>query len=174
MNKLIRLLRYDWPLHFVLLLTNWLPDNIAFLKLRGLFISHFVYKCGKNLLLGRNISIYNPINIELGNDVYIAYGNWFVAAEKIKIENEVMFGPYCVVVSGNHTKKNGSFRYGPPIDKPILVGSGTWIGSHVTVSAGAQIGPGCLVAANSAVTAGSIPPNSMVAGTPAKIIKSDI
>ncbi|MCO5259133.1 MAG: hypothetical protein M9916_03230 [Crocinitomicaceae bacterium] len=56
MTNLIRLLRYDWPLHFVLLLTNWLPDNVVFLRLRGYLAHFFFLSCGKNLRLGRNLT----------------------------------------------------------------------------------------------------------------------
>ncbi len=174
MGKLHRLMRYDWPLHFVLLLTNWLPDNTVFLKFRGYLAHFFIGSCGHNLRIGRNIVFYNPQTIHLGTDVYIAYGSWFVGAEKIIIGDEVMFGPYCVVVAGNHTKTDGSFRFGQTNDKPIHIEKGTWIGAHVTITAGAHIGSGCLVGANSAVLSGSVPSNSLIAGNPAKVVLETI
>jgi hypothetical protein len=42
LKKLYRLQRFDWPLHFVLLFTNWLPDNVFFMNLRGFFASFFL------------------------------------------------------------------------------------------------------------------------------------
>lgn len=174
MNKYLRLLRYDLPLHFVLLLTNWLPDNTPFLALRGWLAHFFLGSCGKNLRLGRNISVYNPSMIHFGDDIYIAYGCIFIGVEVIRVEDEVIFGPYCIIVSGNHTKKNGSFRYGQAIDSPIRVGKGSWIGAHVTIIAGVDLGPGCLIAANSSVLTEAIPPNTMIAGNPAKTVRSDI
>jgi len=38
MKKLWHYLRFDWPLHFMLLFTNWLPDNVFFLRVRGALI----------------------------------------------------------------------------------------------------------------------------------------
>lgn len=174
MNKIFRLLRYDLPMHFVLLATNWLPDSTIFLRIRGFLAHFFIRSCGRNLRIGRNIVLYNPKQIFIGSNVYIAYGSWFTGLEKIIIGNEVMFGPYCIVVAGNHVKSNGSFRFGQTIDKPIHIGDGTWIGSHVTITAGADVGSGCQIGANSVVLAGLYPSNSMIAGNPALILKENI
>ena len=170
MKKIHRLLRYDLPLHFVLLLTNWMPDNVLFLRLRGALSKPFLGECGNNLRLGRNVTFYNPSNIHLGSDVYIAYGGWFMAGEKITIGNEVLFGPYCVVVSSNHRRTNRSFRYGEPNQKPIVVEDGVWVGTHVSLLAGCLIGQGSLVAAG-AVVSGVFDADNLIGGVPAKIIK---
>lgn len=169
-KKLKRLLRYDWPLHFSLLLANWLPDNVIFLRFRGWLASHFLGSCGKNLRLGRNITFYNPSGLTLGSNVYVAYGCWFMAGERITIEDDVIFGPYCVVVSSNHARLERSFRYGKPALEPIHISSGTWIAAHVTITAGARVGRGTLIAANSVIR-GEIPDNVLAAGQPAKVIK---
>lgn len=170
MNSLKRILRYDLPLHFVLLFTNWLPDLIIFIRFRGFLASFFLGNCGKNLRLGRSITFYNPQNINIGNNVYIAYGNWFSAGDKIVLENEVVVGPYNVFASSDHTKENNSFRYGKVRGKPINIGKGTWIGANCTITAGTNLGKGCLVAANSCITK-SFEDNKMIAGIPAKFIK---
>lgn len=170
MKKLARIFRFDLPAHLILLLTNWLPDSVLFLRLRGALLTPFLGSCGRNLRLGRNITFYNPSQIYIGNDVYIAYGCWFMAGAAITIDDEVMFGPYCVIVSSNHSRLNGSFRFGPPIQEPIYIGKGAWIASHVTVTAGTSIGNGCIVAANSVVTH-SIPDNVLAAGQPARVLR---
>ncbi len=170
-NNLLRNLRYDWPLHFVLFFTNWLPDNVIFLRLRGTLARPFLGSCGANLRLGRCITFYNPSAIHIGKDVYIAYGCWFMGGEQIHIGDEVIFGPYCVVVSSNHTRLNRSFRYGEPQKLPISIGCGCWVASQVTISAGSEIGVGVLIAAG-AVVMGEIPPDTMVGGVPARVIKS--
>jgi len=169
MKKLLRLLRYDWPLHFILLITSWLPDNVMFLRLRGWLASKFLGSCDSNLRIGKNITFYNPSNIHIGKDVYIAYGCWFMAGAKITVENSVMFGPYCVIVSSEHTKKDGSYRFGESKQVPIKIGYGCWIGAKVVLTAGTNIGKGVLVAAG-AIVKGNIPDSVMVGGNPACII----
>ena len=172
MNKFFRLFRYDWPLHFVLLFTNWLPDNVIFLQIRGFLVKPFFGSCGSNLRLGRNITFYNPTNIHIGNDVYIAYGCWFMAGKCIRIGNGVMYGPYCITVTSNHTKINESYRFGEPQQEPIKIGSGSWIGGNVVITAGSNIGKGVNVAATAVVRC-DIPNSVMVGGVPARIIKNN-
>ena len=170
MNKYWRNLRYEIPLHIVLVITNLLPDNVIFLRLRGYLVRSFLGSCGSNFRLGRNITLYNPINIHIGSDVYIAYGCWFMAGEEIRIDDSVMFGPYCVVVSSEHTKKDGSYRFGIPRTETIKIGLGSWIGAKVVITAGTNIGKGVLVAA-AAVVKGDIPDSVVIGGIPARIIK---
>ena len=170
-NKLTRLLKYDLPLHFVILLTNWLPDMVIILRLRGWLAKPFFGKCGKNLRLGRNVIFYNPQNIAIGNDVYVAYGNWFSAGEKIELDDEVMIGPYCVFASSNHTRKNGSFRYGKPEKSPVFVGKGCWIAAQCTILAGSKIECGSLLAANS-VASGTLAKDMLFAGSPARKVRT--
>lgn len=164
-------LRFSWPMHLVLLLTNWLPDNVLFLRLRGYLAAPFLGSCGKNLRIGRDITFYNSQNIHIGSNVYIAKGNWFNGSAKITIGDEVIFGPYSVVSASNHTMLDDSFRYGPPIRKPISIGKGSWIAGNCSITAGVQIGKGVLIAGSSAVTK-DIPDFHMAGGVPAKVIKS--
>ncbi|PKO09639.1 MAG: acyltransferase [Chloroflexi bacterium HGW-Chloroflexi-2] len=170
MKKIFRLLRYDWPLHFVLLFTNWLPDNVVFLRLRGWLASHFLGACGKDLRIGRNVTFYNPSRVYFGKNIYIAYGCWFNADSEIKLENEVQVGPYCVIVSSDHRISGYSFRYSEPSRLPIHIGVGSWLGSHVVVTAGTIIGSGSAIAA-SAVVVDDVPEKVLAGGIPAKVIK---
>jgi acetyltransferase-like isoleucine patch superfamily enzyme len=84
-----------------------------------------------------------------------------------------MFGPYVVVTSGKHTKINGSYRFGPEESAPITIGSGSWIGSHTTITCGASIGKSCVIGCNAAVTRGSIPDNALAVGVPAVVKRID-
>lgn len=169
-SKWGRAFRYDLPLHFVLLFTNWLPDMVIFLRLRGALAKPFFGRCGKDLRLGRNLTFYNPMQVELGKHVYLAYGCWFMAGDRIMIDDEVMFGPYCVTVSSNHQMSEvGSFRYSESRVAPIKIGSGSWIGAKVTITAGSSIGEGCLIGAG-AVVVSDIPDHAKAMGVPARMI----
>jgi acetyltransferase-like isoleucine patch superfamily enzyme len=57
-----------------------------------------------------------------------------------------------------------------PEDDPVVIGSGSWIGSGAVVLPGARLGKNCVVAANSVVR-GEFPSYSVVAGVPAKVVR---
>lgn len=52
----------------------------------------------------------------------------------------------------------------------VIIGNDVWIGAKALIMSGVEIGDGCVIAAHSTVTK-SIPPYSIAAGTPAKVIK---
>lgn len=163
------LLRHDLPCHFVGVLTNWLPDSVMVLRMRGALLRPFLRACGQDLRVGRNVTFYNPSEISCGSHVYVAYGCWIMAGARVEIGNEVMFGPYCVVVSSQHTRQNRSFRYGPPRREPIRIGDGAWVGAHAVLTGGCVVGEGSLVAAQSVVR-GELPADIMAAGQPARVV----
>lgn len=56
---------------------------------------------------------------------------------------------------------------------PIIIGNNCWIGTNVRICKGVTIGDNAVVAACSVVTK-DVPANSVVAGNPAKVVKTDI
>lgn len=56
---------------------------------------------------------------------------------------------------------------------PVTIEDNVWIGANVTILPGVVVGRGSVIAAGSVVTK-SVPPNSLVAGVPAKVIKEQI
>ncbi|HQF61059.1 MAG TPA: acyltransferase [Anaerolineaceae bacterium] len=108
--------------------------------------------------------------IELGSHVYIAFGCSLLATDSIFIDDEVIFGPYVVIASSNHTRRNDSFRFGPLDMAPIKIYRGCWIATHAVITSGSTVHPGSLVAAG-AVVAGDIPASVLAGGVPARVIK---
>ena len=55
-------------------------------------------------------------------------------------------------------------------ERDIVIGNDVWLGARVFVGAGVTIGDGCAVSAGSVVTQ-SLPPNSVAAGFPARVVR---
>ncbi len=165
-------IRYILPLWFVLLITNWMPDNRISIRIRGFLASFFIKKCGKNFTIGRDVTLLNSYNLFIGDNVYIAKGTWLNAMGEIHIQDEVTIAPYVIMSSLQHVFKNNSVYGGGSIAAPITIGKGTWLAAHSSVKCGVTIGSGNLVAANSFV-AKDTNNNMIVGGVPAKEIKEN-
>lgn len=168
MKKIFRLLRYDYPLHFILLFTNWFPNNISLIKFRGILARPFFKKCGSGLQIQRNVTFYNPGKIIIGKNVVIPYGCWITVSgsDSIILEDNVGLAPYVVLVSGGYDNvSNGAV----PVSGQIIIKQGAWIGAHSTVLKDVVVGEKSIVAANTLVDK-NVPPRSVFAGSPGKKI----
>jgi acetyltransferase-like isoleucine patch superfamily enzyme len=119
--------------------------------------------------VSRHVTINFTNRLEIGSNVFIATGCWLQARGGIVLEDEVQLGPYAVLVAGDHTQIDGSYRFGPSNTGPIRIGQGSWVAAHATVTKGVIIGRGALLAANSVATH-DIPSYAMAGGVPARII----
>ncbi|MDA3139741.1 acyltransferase [Vibrio metschnikovii] len=166
MRKKINFL-YSW---LVWLMTFFLPDAPFFMRFRGWLYSFGMYDCGKNFQVASSVKILGLSNLDCGSDVYLASGVIINARAKIQIADEVLIGIGSLLVSSNHTKHQGSYRYGKPEALPIFVGKGTWVAGQVVIGAGSIIPEGCLIGANSYVNK-KLVDVGIYAGTPVKYIK---
>ena len=164
----MRVLQYLW-FHAVTMATAWLPDLRPVLRLRGFLLRPAFASCGANLQVARGVTVNFTNRLAIGSDVFLGMGCWLQAQGGITLEDEVQLGPYAVLVAGDHTAMNGSYRAGESHLAPIRVCRGSWIAAHATVTKGVTIGSGALLAANSVATH-HVPAFSLAAGVPARIL----
>ena len=97
---------------------------------------------------------------------------------KIKIGDNIMFGPGVTCITGGHrTDMVGRYMVSvtneekrPEDDRDIIFEGDNWVGANVTILRGVTIGEGSVIAAGAVVTK-DVPPYSIVGGVPAKVIK---
>ncbi len=148
---------------------NVFPPYGKALDWRGRLARRVLKECGARLRISSNVNIYNPEKVSIRSHVYIGF-NTYIGGGEVRLDDQVIIGPFCSIVAGNHTMKDGSYRYGPYDFGAIKIGRGTWLGSHVTVTSNVTIGKGCLIAAGSVVTK-DVDDFSVVGGVPARFIK---
>jgi acetyltransferase-like isoleucine patch superfamily enzyme len=59
-------------------------------------------------------------------------------------------------------------------NEEIVIGNNAWLGANVTILKGARIGDNCIIATGAVVIKGEYAANSILAGNPAKVVKSNI
>lgn len=148
-----------------------LRQRMLCILFRSLFKKH-----GRRFIFSPN-DIFSYGTISVGDDVYIGPGACFMASNTtLTIGSKVMFGPNVTIMGGDHNVSLiGKFMYDvkikrPEDDLPVVIEDDVWVGCNSTILKGVKIGRGSIVAAGSVVTK-SIPPYSIAAGVPAKIIK---
>jgi len=111
--------------------------------------------------------------LKIGNNSSVGQFTEFGAAGGIEIGNDVIMGSYVSFHSENHNFSDTSklIREQGVTSKGIKIGNNVWVGAKVTFLDGCSVGNNSVVAAG-AVVNGIYPDNSIIAGIPAKVLKS--
>ncbi|MGN7313007.1 sugar O-acetyltransferase [Alkalicoccobacillus gibsonii] len=108
-------------------------------------------------------------NITVGSHVFINSGCTFMDRGGITIGDHVLIAPKVNLVTTNHPISPSERR--ATISKPINIKNNAWIGIAATIMPGVTIGENSIISAGAVVTK-DVPDNVIVAGVPAKVIKS--
>jgi acetyltransferase-like isoleucine patch superfamily enzyme len=113
--------------------------------------------------------------LKIGNHSAIGQFAEFGAAGGIEIGNDVIMGSYVSFHSENHNFNDTTrlIREQGVTSKGIIIGNNVWVGAKATFLDGCIVGNNSIVAAG-AVVNGVYPDNSIIAGVPAKVLKSII
>ncbi len=129
---------------------------------------------GEQTLLEPHVWLTAPdtARIRIGSGCYLNIGVMVSALELVEIGDHCMFANGCFISDAEH-------RFDDP-DRPVpwqgfssrgptRIGDNTWCGAHVVITDGVTIGRRSVIGANSVVTR-DIPPFSIAAGAPARVI----
>lgn len=127
---------------------------------------------------------FSPGKIVIGDYVYIGDDCLLSCAERIEIGTLTLLAhgvqifdndshpidPYLreqdfLTILGQHKGPRNKIA-----SKPVKIGERAWIGLYAIITKGVQIGDGSIVAAGSVVTS-DVPPLTLVAGNPARVVK---
>ena len=109
------------------------------------------------------------MNIHIGKDVFINEGCCFQDHGGIWIGDGSLIGQQVVMATLDHDLDPAHRQDMFP--GPIRIGRNVWVGAHATILRNVTIGDGAVVAAGAVVTK-DVPPNTVVAGVPARVVKT--
>src|ERR1700733_50509 len=127
---------------------------------------------GKGVKISPTVFFKHPEMIQIGDHSFINHlcSIWASPGGAITIGSNVLLGPSTSIISSNHEVSRGELiRNQPGRDAPIHIGDDVWLGANVVVTAGVSIGDGAVVGAGAIVT-NDLPPMSICAGVPARVI----
>ena len=128
-----------------------------------------VFSLGKNSRILGRVIVYGPNNLEVGQHSTLNEGVIINARATVKIGNYVHVSPGVIINTGglDYTK---TMKDRTHTALPIIIEDGVWLGSGAIVNPGVKIGRDAVIAAGAVVTK-DIPPASVAAGVPARVIK---
>ncbi|GAB3490415.1 sugar O-acetyltransferase [Spirosoma knui] len=107
--------------------------------------------------------------ISLGKNIFINHNCSLLDIGGITIEDDVQIGPSVNLTSENHPLDPANRKTVLP--RAIVIRRNAWIGAGATILPGVTVGENAIVAAG-AVVSRDVPPNTVVAGVPAKVVKT--
>lgn len=109
-------------------------------------------------------------NVRIGRGVFINQNCTMYDLGGIDIGDEVMIGPNVSLITSGHPIEPSRRRAGVTA-APIVIGRNVWIAAGATIIGGVTVGENSVVAAGAVVTR-DVPPDTLVGGNPARVIRS--
>jgi acetyltransferase-like isoleucine patch superfamily enzyme len=178
------ILAYIWHLRNLLVVSSCGEDS----KLQGRIS---IRKSGgkvsvgySSLIQGNIITECEDSTVRIGNNVFIGGGTLLDCVNSITVEDDVLISYGCIFADSDNHSVSYSIRkkdladwqngqqhdWQTTLNSPIKLSKGVWVGARAIVLKGVEIGEGAVVGAGSVVTK-DVPPWTIVAGNPARIIR---
>ena len=148
-------------------------------RLRSCQIRRFICKgifkyAGDNINIEKGVCFGDGSQAEIGDNSKIGIDFELLGPAMFKIGNNVMIGPEVIFITINHKfdRLDTPIRMqGHYAAEAITIGDDAWIGARAIILPGIIVGKGAIVAAAAVVTK-NVPEYAIVAGNPARVVKS--
>ncbi|MBW8733024.1 MAG: sugar O-acetyltransferase [Asticcacaulis sp.] len=139
-------------------------------QVRALFSELIGKKVDDSFLLIPPFYTAGGSDITVGRNVFINQNCTFYDLGGLDIGDDVMIGPNVSLITTGHPVEPEQ-RRAAVIARPIVIERNVWIAAGATIIGGVTVGENSVVAAGSVVTR-DVPPNRLVGGNPARVIRS--
>lgn len=158
---------YSWLANLGWTLLDLLPPQV-----RNLIFHLLLGSYGKGSMIDYRTYIRYMSKVHIGSRTTVNRGCRFFGSHhykdvKITIGDHVAIAPEVCILAAGHDHRKRSL---PNTAASVTIGNDVWVGARSTILQGVTIGEGAVIAAGSVVTR-DIPPYSIAAGCPARVIK---
>lgn len=150
-----------------------LPFSTRAFWLKRKLLNFLKIKTGTGARITGQLKFFGRGDVIFGDECWLGIGCQFYIPDGISvlIGARCDIGPEVIFQAGTHENGDSNRRAGLGLAHNIEVGPGSWLGVRTTLLPGVILGPGTIVAAGAVVLPGKYPPNVLLAGVPARIIK---
>lgn len=127
--------------------------------------------CGKQINIEPSFQCDYGCNIHVGENFYANYHCVILDVAEVRMGNNCMLGPQVGIYTATHPLDPDERNRGRELGKAVTVGDNCWIGGHAVINPGVTLGNNVVVASGAVVTK-SFPDNVVIAGNPARVIKT--
>jgi len=143
----------------------------ALIKTRFRLLTRGNFSAGSGFMCGRSCTVSRKNRITIGDHFFM--GNFCHLAADLTIGDDVMFASFVSIVGGDHRfddiettmRMSGRAEF-----LPTTIESNVWVGHGAIIMHGITIHSGAVIAAGAVVTR-DVPPNAIVGGNPARLIR---
>lgn len=139
-------------------------------EVRALFSELIGKKVDDSFLLVPPFYTTGGVDISVGRNVFVNQNCTFYDLGGLDIADDVMIGPNVSIITSGHPIEPFQ-RRAFVVAKPIVIEKNAWITASATIIGGVTVGENSVIAAGSVVTR-DVPSNTLVAGNPARVIRS--
>lgn len=159
---------------FFLYLCIMKQELMVFVALRRRLLNGMLKRKHRGVMVFPNVHIENWRNLRIGDYVSLNRGCNLSCAGGLTIGNYVSIAHGTSIITAEHSYEDPDtpINMQPVCLEPVVIGSNVWIGAQVCVLAGVTIADGSIIGAGAVVTKSITDENSIVAGVPARKIKS--
>ncbi len=154
----------------------------ALLAPQGVIYNERYVAIGDGALIGPEVTLAVGIGpdqemltspvITIGRRCVIGRGSHLVGHWRIELGDEIQTGPYVYITDQNHVYDDPDQPIGwqTPREAAVRIGAGSWLGAHVVILPGTELGEHTTVAAG-AVVRGRFPSHVVLGGVPARVLR---
>lgn len=145
--------------HTIYRIGNW--------KWRARLLRWFGADIGDYYAIYRSIEVYDPANLKTGTRALIGPRVDVYNKAKVTLGDNVVVSQDVFLCTASHDITSSTMDL---VVRPITIENNVWVAARATILPGVTIGEGAVVGAG-AVVAKDVPPWSVVAGNPARVVK---